>query len=85
MGEPAVRFRKELARAKANFPSLVFEYPHPKELLVMKRDLIQIEPEEVDEAISRFAQDMEPEELEHLLMKKLRELRAKKKPRKKAR
>jgi len=85
MGVPAEKFCAELRMAQANFPSLVFEYPRPEELFVMKRDLIQIAPEEVEEAISRLAQDMAPEELEHLLMKKLREIRAKKKPKKKAR
>ncbi|WP_081767224.1 DEAD/DEAH box helicase [Hylemonella gracilis] len=85
MGPSAESFLRELNQAKANFPSLEFRYPPPDYLLVMKRDLVQVEPEEVEEAISRLAVDMEPEELEHLLVKKLREVRAKKKPRKKAR
>lgn len=85
MRSAAKAFAEELKLAKANCPSLVFEYPQPEELVVMKRDLMQVAPEEVDEAISRLAADMEPDELEHFLMRKLREVRAKKKPLKKPR
>jgi len=83
IGVSAQAFEIELAEAKRNLPSLVFEYPQPEELLVMKRDLTRAAPEEVDEAISRLANDMEPEELEQLLMRRLREVRSRKKPRKK--
>lgn len=40
-GEGAKRCIKELERAKANYPSLVFTFPGPEELKVMKRDLAE--------------------------------------------
>lgn len=83
IGDPAKRFATEIEYAKKNLPSLRFNYPQPEELFVMKRDLLQISPEEADETISRLAQDMDPEELEQL-MRKLRTLRAKKSSRKKS-
>lgn len=83
IGSAAENFAIELNLAKTNLPGLAFEYPKPEELLVMKRDLSKIAPDEVDEAISRLANDMEPEELEQLLMRRLREVRSRKKPKKK--
>lgn len=83
IGAAAESFAAELAEAKRHLPSLVFEYPRPEQLTVMKRDLTKIAPEEVDEAIARLANDMEPEELEQLLMRRLREVRSRKKPKKK--
>lgn len=82
MLEPAQRFATEIEKAKANLPSLIFNYPRPEELFVMKRDLLQISPEEADEEITRLAKDMDPDDIE-ILMRKLREIKAKKKSRKK--
>jgi superfamily I DNA and RNA helicase len=82
MGEAAKRFSIELTQAKSNLPSLVFDYPKPEELFVMKRDLLQISPEEANEEITRLAQDLEPDEIENL-MRKLRQIKAKKNPRRK--
>lgn len=82
MNQGADRFSRELAQAKSNLPSLVFDYPRPEELFVMKRDLLQISPEEADEEITRLAQDLDSDEIENI-MRKLRQLKATKKPRRK--
>jgi superfamily I DNA and RNA helicase len=77
VGAEAQRFVDELKQAKTNFPDLRFKYPNQEQLVYMKRDLVQIDPAEAAEALSRMTADMEPEELENLLRKKLRELEGK--------
>lgn len=83
VGPAADQFKKELAAAKVNCPNLVFTYPSPAQLVYMKRDLVEVDPMEVEEEISRLAAGLEPEELERLLRKKLRELQGKKRTKKK--
>lgn len=80
VGEYAKRFEREIAIAKKHYPTLEFKYPNPEQLAYMKRDLIQTEPDEAEEAISRLVEEMDPDELEYVLRKKLRELKAKKRP-----
>lgn len=75
--------KQEIVLAKKNFPNLCFEYPSEEQLVYMKRDLIHIGTDEADDAIARLASEMEPEEFEYLLRKKLREFQGKKKPKKK--
>jgi superfamily I DNA and RNA helicase len=82
IGEPAKRFALEISLAKRQLPSLVFEYPKPEELVVMKRDLLQVTVDEADETITRLAQDLDSEEIEQI-MRKLRLMKSKRKPRKK--
>lgn len=83
VGSAAVEFEKEIAKAKANCPTLSFTYPSPEQLVYMKRDLVEVDPAEVDEEISRLAAGLEPEEFERLLRKKLRELQGRKRTKKK--
>lgn len=74
MGDAADRFVHELAKAKANFPSLKFTFPSAEDLVFMKRDLVKIEPSVVDEEISLLGDGLEPEVFERLLRKKLRQV-----------
>lgn len=83
LGPAATAFAAEIAAAKRNYPNLSFIYPSEQELVYMKRDLVAVNVEEVDEALTRLVNEMEPEDLEFLLKKKLRELRGKKRPAKK--
>jgi superfamily I DNA and RNA helicase len=80
VGEYANRFSTEISTAKFHYPNLVFQYPNPEQLAYMKRDLVQVDQGDAEEAIARLAADMEPEELEYVLRKKLRELQARKRP-----
>lgn len=79
----ASQFERELQTAKANCPNLLFAYPSPEQLVYMKRDLVEVDPAEVDEEMSRLAAGLEPEEFERLLRKKLRELQGRKRSKKK--
>lgn len=83
IGFAADAFVKELTQAKKNYPDLVFNYPSPEQLVYMKRDLVQMDPAEADETLNKMMSDMEPDEVEHLLRKKLRELQARKRTKKK--
>ncbi len=83
LGKAVADFASEIAAAKQNYPLLKFVYPSEQQLVYMKRDLITIDAEEADETLTRLANEMEPEDLEYLLKKKLRELRGKKRPAKK--
>lgn len=74
VGMAASQFEKELQTAKDNCPNLRFAYPSPEQLVYMKRDLVEVDPAEVDEELSRLAESLEPEEFERLLRKKIREL-----------
>ncbi len=78
IGPDAQRFADEITRAKSNLPRLTFNYPPAAELVVMKRDLVEISVDEVEDALGRLADDLEPEEYEALLMRRLREVRARK-------
>ena len=82
VGEFAERCAREIQRAKQLYPNLEFTYPNPQQLAYMKRDLVQIDPGDAEDAITRLEADMEPEELEYILRKKLRELQTKKRPQK---
>lgn len=79
LGADAEAFQIELNSAKSNFPNLVFTYPTPEQLVVMKRDLIEIDPDEADDEISRLGASLDPVDFERLLRKKLREIQAKRK------
>lgn len=83
VGAAASLFETELQTAKANCPNLQFAYPSPEQLVFMKRDLVEVDPAEVDEEMSRLAEGLEPEEFERLLRKKLRELQGRKRNKKK--
>lgn len=83
VGAAATTLELELQAAKAQFPNLAFAYPSPEQLVYMKRDLVEVDPAEVEEEISRLAAGLEPEELERLLRRKLRELQGRKRTKKK--
>lgn len=83
VGAAATVFERELQAAKAQCPNLTFTYPSPEQLVYMKRDLVEVDPAEVEEEISRLAAGLEPEELERLLRRKLRELQGRKRTKKK--
>ena len=78
IGASAQLFAEELQAAKGNFPNLVFKYPTPEELVFMKRDLVEIDPEEVDDEIDRLGKGLDPEEMERILRRKLRQVQARK-------
>lgn len=82
VGSAAQAFAAELARAKAQFPALRFTQPSEQDLVFMKRDLVQAEPSEVDEEISHLGQSLDPEDFERILRKKLREVQAQKRSKK---
>jgi superfamily I DNA and RNA helicase len=82
IGADAEQFARELAIAKENFPSLRFTYPSAQDLVFMKRDLVQIEPSEVDEGISLLGEGLDPDEFEKILRKKLRDVQALKRTKK---
>lgn len=82
IGEPASRFAQELDQAKKNFPALKFVYPSAEDILIMKRDLVRLDPDEVDQEIADIGRGMDPEDFERVLRKKLREVQAAKRSRK---
>ena len=83
IGQVADQFAAEIVLAKRHYPTLSFIYPNPEQIAYMKRDLIQVDPAEAEDTIARLAADMEPDELEYLLKKKLRELQTKRRAKKK--
>lgn len=82
VGVPAKRFEMELQKARANFPSLKFVQPSGEDIVFMKRDLVQADPSEVDEEISALGEALDPDEFERILRKKLREVQARKRSKK---
>ncbi|MBY4597100.1 ATP-binding domain-containing protein [bacterium BD-1] len=82
VGVAALRFEEELKRAKENFPSLRFIYPSEEDILIMKRDLVQLDPSDVDEQISELGQGMDPEDFEKILRKKIRDIQSLKRSKK---
>lgn len=82
VGESANVFAEELRLAKQNFPELVFTYPTPEQLVFMKRDLVEIDLDEVDDEIDRLGQGLDPDEMERILRRKLRQVQARKRVKK---
>jgi superfamily I DNA and RNA helicase len=82
VGAAAERFAAEVAQAKGNFPNLRFKYPSAQDIVYMKRDLIQIDPSDVEEEISSLGEGLEPDEFERILRKKLRDVQARKRSKK---
>lgn len=78
VGGSANVFAEELRLAKKSFPELVFTYPTPEELVFMKRDLVEIDPDEIDDEIDRLGQGLDPDEMERILRRKLRQVQARK-------
>lgn len=78
IGESAQQFARELQVAKGHFPYLEFTYPTPEQLVYMKRDLIEINPEDVDDEIDRLGHGLDPEDMERILRRKLRQVQARK-------
>jgi len=82
LGDDARRFQNEIVEAKKYLPSLHFTYPAEAELIRIKRDLAQVSVEEVDDALGRLADEMSDEELENLLLRRLKEVRTRKRAKK---
>jgi superfamily I DNA and RNA helicase len=79
IGAAARQFADEVQKAKAHFPLLEFTYPSEEELVIMKRDLTQIPDEEINQALDNLALNMSDEDIETMLARKLKEIRARKK------
>ncbi|MBT9100547.1 DEAD/DEAH box helicase [Methylovulum psychrotolerans] len=76
-GNTGKLFEKEFKRAVSNLPNLIFKYPDPEELTVMKRDLSRISESEINEAIARLEEDMSPEEQILFYTQRIKEARRK--------
>jgi superfamily I DNA and RNA helicase len=76
VGPSASDFSAELNKAKSHFPNLVFKYPTPQELVYMKRDLVESDPDVVDEEMSRLGEGLGLDDFERVLKKKLREVQS---------
>lgn len=81
-GQEAATFEKELLSAKKHFPALEFVFPSAEDLVFMKRDLVQVEPSEVEAEISSLGVGLDPEDFERILRKRLREVQGLKRSRK---
>ncbi|MDR2297830.1 MAG: ATP-binding domain-containing protein [Comamonas sp.] len=81
-GETARKFKNELESAKRNFPNLNFVYPTPEEIVYMKRDLVEVDIASIDDDIDRLSEGVDPEDFEKILRKKLREVQAMKRVKK---
>lgn len=82
VGTAADDFKAELTKAKQNLPNLVFTYPSQEQIVYMKRDLIEVDPAEIDQEMSKLGEGLDPHEFERLLRKKLREVQGKKRSKK---
>lgn len=78
IGMEAEQLAKEIKAAKAEFPKLTFVYPPAEELVLMKRDLSSASVEEVDAALDRLEDELPLEDYEAMLMRKLRDVRQRK-------
>ncbi|WP_186011062.1 DEAD/DEAH box helicase [Burkholderia gladioli] len=78
LGEYARLFQNEITQAKRHLPNLQFTYPLQSEMIRIKRDLAEVSAEEVDDALGRLADDMSPEEYERMLLRRLKEVRSRK-------
>jgi superfamily I DNA and RNA helicase len=69
VGDGAKRCMKELEFAKINFPSLVFTYPGPEDLQIMKRDLADAADKKIKarRLIEQLQEDLTDEEIEQML------------------
>lgn len=83
IGQSAQDFVDEINIAKNNFPHLKFKYPSPEELVFMKRDLIEVDPDDVDSELSRLTDNMADADVERLLKRRLKELQQRKRARRK--
>jgi superfamily I DNA and RNA helicase len=78
----AKSFNEEVRKAKEKLPKLVFKYPEPEELVVMKRDLTHATIDLDEKTISDLTQDLDSEAIDQL-MRKLRQIKSKKTQQKK--
>jgi superfamily I DNA and RNA helicase len=82
MGNEATKFQQELATAKKMFPKLEFTFPSTTDIVFMKRDLMMVEPTEVDEEIATLGEHLDPDEFERVLRKQLRNIQRQKRSKK---
>lgn len=69
VGEGAQRCAKEIKAAQDSFPSLVFTYPGPEDLQIMKRDLAEAADKKLKarRLIEQLQEDLSDEEIEQML------------------
>jgi superfamily I DNA and RNA helicase len=69
VGDGAKRCLEEVRAAKEHFPSLVFIYPGPEELKIMKRDLAEAADRKlkIKRVLEQLQDELSEEELEELL------------------
>ena len=70
IGVGAIRCIKEMKDAKENFPSLVFDFPGPHDLQVMKRDLAEAADKKMKarRLIDQLKEDLSDDEINKLLL-----------------
>jgi superfamily I DNA and RNA helicase len=69
IGNEAAQCQEEMAKAKANYPFLVFEYPKPAEVKRMKRDLAEVADKRMKarRMLAELKRDFSEAELSQLL------------------
>ena len=69
MGEGAERCAVELQRAKEHYPALVFKYPGPEELKIMKRDLAEAADKKLKarRLLEQLQEDFTDEEIQQIM------------------
>lgn len=77
MGPAAQKFKAELERAIANVPRLTFKFPDQTSLLRIRRDLSEDTLQKMEDSLGELERNLSPNEMESLLMSKLREVRRK--------
>ncbi len=78
LGLAAERFKTEVETAKQNLPYLEFTYPEPGQLIKIRRDLSDESVLRMESMLDDLEQQLAPDELEAMLVNKLREVRRKK-------
>jgi superfamily I DNA and RNA helicase len=81
VGAGAERCIKEMTDAKNNFPSLIFTYPGPEDLQIMKRDLAEVADKKMKarRLIEQLQQDLTDDEINQMFKEAKSERAAKRK------
>jgi superfamily I DNA and RNA helicase len=69
VGENAAKCQREMAMAKAHFPSLEFMYPNPEQLKVMKRDIAAAADKRLRarRMLEQLQEEYTPDEIEQIM------------------
>ena len=81
VGPAADKLGREVAAARRHVPRLVFTYPSPEQLIQIKRDLTEDTTERAATALDELEGALDAEEYEQVLVRKLQQLRKKKRTR----